>query len=50
VFDASDWMPPDVGSDLLWDQITLWVSGAIDYATFAETIDEAMAEALEGRD
>lgn len=50
VFDASDWMPPDVGSDLLWDQITLWVAGAVDYETFAETIDEAMAEALEGRD
>lgn len=45
VLDASDSMPPDVGSELLWSQITLWVAGAIDYDTFAATVDEAMEQA-----
>ncbi len=42
-FDASDQMPPDVGSDLLWTSITQWVAGADDYETFAETVDSARA-------
>jgi alpha-glucoside transport system substrate-binding protein len=41
VFDASDQMPPDIGSGLLWAEITKWVSGAISYNEFAETIDSA---------
>jgi alpha-glucoside transport system substrate-binding protein len=41
VFDASDQMPPDIGSGLLWSEITKWVGGAITYAEFAETIDAA---------
>ncbi len=45
VFDASDQMPVEVGSDLLWSEITDWVSGATPYQTFAETIDLAYAEA-----
>lgn len=43
-FDASDQMPPDIGSGLLWTEITKWVGGAISYAEFAETIDAARAE------
>ena len=45
--DASDWMPPDVGADLFWEQITSWIAGSVDYATLAETLDEAMDVARE---
>jgi alpha-glucoside transport system substrate-binding protein len=41
VFDASDQMHPDIGSGLLWAEITKWVGGAISYNKFAETIDTA---------
>jgi hypothetical protein len=34
-------MPPDIGSGLLWAEITKWVGGAISYNQFAETIDTA---------
>jgi alpha-glucoside transport system substrate-binding protein len=44
VFDASDQMHPDIGSGLLWTEITKWVGGAITYAEFAETIDTARTE------
>lgn len=42
-FDASDQMPPDVGSGLLWERITEWVQGTLDYPTFADEIDAALA-------
>ena len=45
VFDASDRMPPNVGSGLLWSGITRWVAGTDDYATFARQIDDALAAA-----
>ncbi len=45
--DASDWMPPDVGSGLLWELISQWIAGTLDYPTFAEQLDEAMAGALD---
>jgi alpha-glucoside transport system substrate-binding protein len=48
VFDASDQMPPDIGSGLLWSSITEWVAGAIDYPTFAERIDAARAADASG--
>lgn len=44
VFDASDQMHPEIGSGLLWTEITKWVSGAIGYAEFAETVDSARRE------
>lgn len=44
VFDASDAMHPEIGVDLLWSEITRWVSGATSYGDFAETIDAARAE------
>lgn len=44
VFDASDQMHPDVGSGLLWAEITKWMSGAISYSELAETIDTARSE------
>jgi alpha-glucoside transport system substrate-binding protein len=44
VFDASDQMHPDIGSGLLWTEITKWVGGAITYAEFAETVDAARSE------
>lgn len=44
VFDASDQMHPDVGSGLLWTEITQWVSGAVSYSEFADTIDAARSE------
>ncbi|MFT6290228.1 MAG: alpha-glucoside transport system substrate-binding protein [Ilumatobacter sp.] len=51
VFDASDQMLPEIGSGLLWVEITKWVSGAITYAEFAETIDTARRQrALEDID
>ena len=45
VFDASDQMPVEVGSDLLWFEITRWVSGTTTYDEFAETIDAALVDA-----
>ncbi len=42
-FDASDQMPADVGSGLLWQRITDWVTGVLDYDAFAEEIDAALA-------
>ncbi|MEM9517420.1 MAG: hypothetical protein AAGA42_21410, partial [Actinomycetota bacterium] len=47
VFDASDQMPVDVGSDLLWAQITDWVADAITYEQFATTIDDALDDAFD---
>lgn len=41
VFDASDQMPPAIGSSLLWEQISAWVTGAIDYGELADTVDTA---------
>ncbi|MEM8621189.1 MAG: ABC transporter substrate-binding protein [Actinomycetota bacterium] len=49
VFDASDQMPVEVGSDLLWSEITGWVSTPGTYDDFAETIDTALAAADEAR-
>jgi alpha-glucoside transport system substrate-binding protein len=42
-YDASDQMPPSIGSDLLWDQITRWIAGVDTYPVFAATIDDAWA-------
>ena len=42
VFDASDQMPPTIGSGLLWDGITDWIAGLDDYDAFAASIDEAV--------
>jgi alpha-glucoside transport system substrate-binding protein len=44
VFDASDQMPPAIGSGLLWTEITDWVAGTIEYDRFARSIDEARGE------
>lgn len=41
VFDGSDAMPANVGTDLFWEQITAWVAGQISYEQLAETLDEA---------
>ena len=46
VFDASDQMPPALGSALLWELMTDWIAGAIDYDTLATTIDEAIESDL----
>jgi alpha-glucoside transport system substrate-binding protein len=43
-YDASDQMPPSIGSDLLWDQITRWIAGVETYPVFAATIDDARAQ------
>jgi alpha-glucoside transport system substrate-binding protein len=43
VFDASDEMPAEIGSDLLWSGITLWVNGQITYDELAADLDEAIA-------
>jgi alpha-glucoside transport system substrate-binding protein len=42
-FDASDQMPPAVGSGLLWTDITRWVAGTMDYDTLAGEVDTALA-------
>jgi alpha-glucoside transport system substrate-binding protein len=44
-FDASDQMPPDVGSGLLWKSITEWVAGVEDYADLADQVDRALSAA-----
>jgi alpha-glucoside transport system substrate-binding protein len=43
--DASDQMPPDVGSGVLWDEITGWIAGATSYEEFAARVDAARADA-----
>ena len=42
VFDASDQMPPAIGSGLLWDGITVWIAGLDDYDAFVTSIDEVV--------
>ena len=42
-FDASDLMPPEVGTDLLWSEITAWVAGTSSLDQFVSTIDDAIA-------
>jgi alpha-glucoside transport system substrate-binding protein len=39
VFDASDSLPPAVGSGVLWEEITAWVAGARDYDDLADAVD-----------
>jgi alpha-glucoside transport system substrate-binding protein len=43
--DASDSMHPELGSGVLWTEITRWVSGATSYDAFAETVDQARGRA-----
>jgi alpha-glucoside transport system substrate-binding protein len=47
-FDASDLMPPDIGSGLLWQEITRWTSGTISVDEFVTTMDEAISTAASG--
>jgi alpha-glucoside transport system substrate-binding protein len=47
-FDASDLMPPDIGSGLLWQEITQWTSGTISVDEFVTTMDEAISTAASG--
>jgi len=42
-FDASDLMPPEIGSGLLWREITAWVAGTSSLDGFVTTIDDAIA-------
>jgi alpha-glucoside transport system substrate-binding protein len=44
-FDASDLMPPDIGSGLLWQEITRWTSGTVSVDEFVTTMDEAISAA-----
>ena len=41
-FDASDLMPPAIGTDLLWTQMTAWVSDAESLDALVTTMDEAL--------
>ena len=42
--DASDAMAPDIGSSLLWHEITRWVAEEITYEQLAQIIDAARAD------
>ena len=42
-FDGSDLMPPEIGSGLLWREITAWVAGTSSLDGFVTTIDDAIA-------
>jgi alpha-glucoside transport system substrate-binding protein len=42
-FDASDLLPPEIGADLLWTEISAWVAGASSLDQFVSTIDDAIA-------
>jgi alpha-glucoside transport system substrate-binding protein len=42
-FDGSDVMPPEVGSGLLWQELTTWVAGSTSTDALVATIDEALA-------
>jgi len=44
-FDASDMMPPAVGSDLLWEEITLWIAGTRTLDDLVANLDDAYAAA-----
>ena len=39
--DASDAMPPHIGTGLLWQEITRWVAEDITYDQLAQTLDTA---------
>jgi alpha-glucoside transport system substrate-binding protein len=41
-FDASDLMPPEIGADLLWREITRWTAGTIGADELTATIDGAL--------
>ncbi len=41
-FDASDTLPAAVGSDLLWSQVTAWISGTVTLDDLLMTLDEAL--------
>ena len=41
-FDASDVMQPEIGSGLLWREITRWTAGTTSTDQFIATIDEAI--------
>ncbi|MGA7759353.1 MAG: ABC transporter substrate-binding protein [Ilumatobacteraceae bacterium] len=44
-FDASDVMPSSIGSDLLWREITSWISGTTTLDEFVAIMDAAYADA-----
>ncbi len=44
-FDASDAMPPEIGSGLLWREITSWTAGTTSLDDFVTTIDDAVETA-----
>ena len=41
-FDASDMLPADVGSGLLWSQITDWLNGSLKLDDLLASLDEAL--------
>lgn len=41
-FDASDTLPADVGSDLLWSQITDWLNGSLTLDDLLASLDAAL--------
>jgi len=41
-FDASDMLPADVGSGLLWSQITDWLNGSLTLDDLLASLDEAL--------
>lgn len=43
VIDGSDAMPPIIGTDLFWSEITKWVTRSITYQELAATLDAARA-------
>ena len=44
VFDGSDGMPPNIGTQLFWSEITGWTAGRISYEDLAQTLDGARSE------
>jgi alpha-glucoside transport system substrate-binding protein len=44
-FPASDLMPPEIGSGLLWENMTAWIAGTRSYDEIAEELDSARREA-----
>ena len=41
-FDASDMLPADIGSDLLWRQVTDWLNGSLILDDLLASLDEAL--------
>lgn len=48
VFDASDLMPPDVGTTTYWSTMSAWIAGQISYDQLSASLDQRFTEVRSG--